>query len=255
MEGTGPTLPQRVTAVLNAKQYLVFFAIGLYALDFAVPITSAWLYRREPLAELLRNTWGSLADAVAARSLLIAALFVVYLLAGTWLRAGYIRSLVGPFHFGPANRRQFFRLLILELFLEVVGALGAWAIVLAGDDALAINAVVFGLLAVYFVVLYSDYIIVIADVGPLRAVALSWRTVRATLVPSGLILLVVTLLGNAAASLLDENFTVSLARALPMMVVQCVAMGGVVFVADVVLVVLYLHAAESGTLHLRGTQD
>src|SRR5450759_5520465 len=101
MDGTRPTLPQRVTAVLHAKQYLVFFAIGLYALDFAVPIASAWLYRREPLAELLRNTWGPLADAVAARSAVIAAFFVVYLLVGTWLRAGYIRSLGGPFTCAP----------------------------------------------------------------------------------------------------------------------------------------------------------
>jgi len=254
MEGTGSTLPQRVNAVLHAKQYLVFFAIGLYALDFAVPIASAWLYRGEPLAELLRNTWGPLADAVAARSLLIAAFFIVYLLLGTWLRAGYIRSLVGPFTLRPADRRQFLRLLVLELALEVVGALAAGALVLAGDDPLVVNAVVLGLLAIYFVVLYSDYIIVIADVGPLRAVALSWRTVRATLVPSGLILLVVTLLANAAASLLDENFTVSLTRALPMMVVQCVIMGGVVFVADVVLVVLYLNAVENGTLDVQSSQ-
>ena len=29
MESSRPTLPQRVTAVLHAKQYLVFFAIGL----------------------------------------------------------------------------------------------------------------------------------------------------------------------------------------------------------------------------------
>src|SRR5450756_1746777 len=188
MDGTRPTLPQRVTAVLHAKQYLVFFAIGLYALDFAVPIASAWLYRREPPAELLRNTWGPLADAVAARSAVIAAFFVVYLLVGTWLRAGYIRSLVGPFHLRPTDRRQFLRLLVLVLALEVVGALAAGAIALAGDDLLLTNAVVLGLLAFYFVVLYADYIIVIADVGPLRAVALSWRTVMATLVPSGLIL-------------------------------------------------------------------
>ena len=46
MDSGRPTLPQRVTAVLHAKQFLVFFAIGLYALDFAVPIASAWLYRR-----------------------------------------------------------------------------------------------------------------------------------------------------------------------------------------------------------------
>jgi hypothetical protein len=251
MDGTKTTLPQRVTAVLHAKQYLVFFAIGLYVLDFAVPIASAWLYRHEPLAELLRNTWGPLADAVAARSVLIAALFVVYLLVGAGLRAGYIRSLVGPFHLRPADRRQFLRLLVLELALEVVGALAAGAIVLAGDDLLLANAVVLALLAFYFLVLYADYIIVIADVGPLRAVALSWRTVRATPVPSAVVLLAVTLLSNAAVGLLDEKVTGSLARALPMMLVQCVIMGGVVFVADVVLVVLYLNAAESGRLKPR----
>ena len=251
MDGTKTTLPQRVTAVLHAKQYLVFFAIGLYVLDFAVPIASAWLYRHEPFAELLRNTRGPLADAVAARSAAIGAFFIVYLLVGAWLRAGYIRSLVGPFHLRPSDRRQFLRLLALELALEVVGALTAGAIVLAGTDALLANAVVLVLLALYFVVLYADYIIVIADVGPLRAVALSWRTVRATPVPSAVVLLAVTLLNMAATGLLDENVTGSLARALPMMLVQCVIMGGVVFVADVVLVVLYLNAAESGRLKPR----
>src|SRR5665648_191462 len=95
MDSGRPTLPQRVTAVVHAKQFLVFLAIGLYALDFAVPIASAWLYRREPLAELLRNTWGPLADAVAARSAVIAAFFVVYLLVGTWLRAA-TASASGP---------------------------------------------------------------------------------------------------------------------------------------------------------------
>jgi len=248
MDGTGPTLPQRVTAVLHAKQYLVFFAIGLYALDFAVPIASAWLYRRQPLAELLRNTRGPLADAMAARSAVIAAFFVAYLLVGTWLRAGYIRSLVGHFHLRPADRRQFLRLLVLMLALEVVGALVASAIVFAGDDPRLANAAILGLLAFNLVVLYADYIIVIAGVSPLRAVALSWRTVRATPIPSALILLAVTLISTRAASLLDENVMGSLARALPMMLVQRVIMGGVLFVADVVLVTLYLNAAQTGRL-------
>jgi hypothetical protein len=248
MDGTRPTLPQRVTAVLHAKQFLVFFAIGLYALDFAVPLASAWMYRRGPLAELLRNMWGPLADAVAARSAMIAAVLVVYLLVGTWLRAGYIRSLVGPFHLRPANRRQFLRLLVLELALGVFGALVAGAIVLAGDDLLLVNAILVGVLAFGLLVLYADYIIVIADVGPLRAVALSWRTVRAAPIPSALVLLAVTLLGNYTSRLLNENVTGSLARAAPMMLVQCVLMGGVVFVADVVLVVFYLNAAETGLL-------
>jgi hypothetical protein len=248
MDGTRPTLAQRVTAVLHAKQFLVFFAIGLYALDFAVPLASAWLYRRGPLAELLRNTQGPLADAVAARSAVIAALLVVYLLVVTWLRAGYIRSLVGAFHLRPASRRQFLRLLVLELALGVFGALAAGAIVLAGDDLLLVNAIFVGVLAFGLLMLYTDYIIVIADVGPLRAVALSWRTVRAAPIPSALVLLAVTLLGNYTGRLLNENVTGSLARAAPMMLVQCVLIGGVVFVADVVLVVFYLNAAESGLL-------
>ena len=248
MDGTTPTLAQRVNAVLHAKQYLVFFAIGLYALDFGVPLFSAWLYRHEPLAELLRNTSGPLAYAVAAHSAVIAAIFVVYLLAGMWLRAGYIRSLVGHFHLRPADPRQFLRLLVLGLALEAVGALTAGAIVLAGDDLQLASAAVLGQLAIYFVVLYADYIIVIADVGPLRAVALSWRTVRATLVPSGLVFVAGTLLVYAATGLLDQNVTGSLALAAPMMLVQCVVMGGVVFVVDVVLVTLYLNAVKTGQL-------
>jgi hypothetical protein len=248
MDRTSHTLPQRVTAVLHARQYIVFFAIGLYTLDFAVALGSAWLYRHEPLKELLYNR-GPLADAVAARSALIAAIFVVYLLASTWLRAGYIRSLVGPFRLRPSDRRQFLRLLVFALALEIVGAIVAGAFVLAGDDPLPVNAVFLGLLAFNLAVLYADYIIVIGDVGPLRAVALSWRTVKAAPIPSALVLLSVTLLGFYAARFLDQNVTGSLAGALPLMIVERVIMGGVIFVADVVLVVLYLNAAETGKLN------
>ena len=245
MDRTKTTLPQRVTAVLHAKQYVVFFSIGLYALDVAVPILSAWMYRRGGVQELLDNTWGPLADAVAARSALIAALFVAYLLAMTWLRAGYIRSLVGPFHLRPASRRQFLSLLGFELILEGVGALGVGGIVWAGQDALAANLVVLGLLAFYFVVLYADYIIVIAGTGPVRSIQMSWRTVRVTLVPSAAILLAVTVLGDLASGLLSDSVTGTFVRALPMLLVQCVLMGVVVFAADVVLVVLYMNAIET----------
>ncbi|MCX6362877.1 MAG: hypothetical protein NTW58_01650 [Actinobacteria bacterium] len=233
--------------MLHAKQYIVFFAIGLYTLDFAVALGSAWLYRHEPLAELLYNR-GPLADAVAARRAVIAAVFIVYLLVGTWLRAGYIRSLVGPFCLRPAGRRQFLRLLAFALALEIVGALAAGAFEVAGDHPLPVNAVFLGLLALNLVVLYADYIIVIADVGPLRAVALSWRTVRAAPIPSALVLLSVTILGYYAARFLHQNVTGGLARSMPLMIVQCTIMGGVMFVADVVLVVLYLDAAETGRL-------
>lgn len=251
MDPTRPTLPQRVTATLHAKQYLVFYSIGLYALDVVVPILSAWMHRSGSFAGLLRNTWGPLADAVAARSLLIGAVFVAYLLVMTWLRAGYIRSLVGRFHLRPTDGGQFLRLLGLELIMEVVSALGVGGSILAGNDLLAVNAVVIALLAFYFVVLYADYIVIIAGVGPLRAIALSWRTVRVTLLPSIAILLGVTLFGDLAAGLLGSSVTGSLWRALPMLLVQCVLMGAVVFAADVTLVVLYLNAVETGKLRPR----
>jgi hypothetical protein len=246
MDDTGHTLPRRVTAVLHAKQHLVFFAIALYTLDFAVPLFSAWLYRHAPIADLLEHTWGPLADAVARRSVAITGLFVVYLLVSTWLRAGYIRSLVGRFHFGPRDSRQFLRLLGLELILGVVGAAATAGVVWSGDSVPAMQAVLLGLMLVYFVVLYADYIIVLADVGTLRAIALSWRTVLVTFVPSALILLVVTLLGDAGGALFVESVTGDLAHAAPMLLVDCVVLGGVVFVADVSLIVLYLDAVERG---------
>jgi hypothetical protein len=252
MSATRPTLPQRVTAVLSAKQRLVFFSIGLFALDVGVPIVSAWMHRGGPLPDLLYNSWGPLADAVAARSVLIGLVWIAYVLVMTWLRAGYIRSLVGKFHLRPADTRQFLNLLGLELILEAVGALGVWGLVLAGQSVLAANLVAFGQLAVYLVVLYADYIVIIAGVGPLRGIRLSLRMDRIRFLPSAGILLVVTLLGQLSSGLLGESVIGDLAHALPMLLVQCVLMGALIFAADVVLVVLYLDAVETGRLRLKG---
>ncbi len=255
MNATRPTLVQRVTAVLRAREYVVFFSIGLFALDVGVPVFSAWLHRGGPFSELMYNTWGPLADSVAARSVVIGSVWVVYVVALTWLRAGYIRSLVGPVHFRPAGGRQFANLLGFQVFLEVVSALGVWGLVAAGEDALAANLVVFGQLVIYFVVLYADYIIVLGGVGPLRGVLLSWRMVRLNLLLSAGLLLFVTLVGQLSAGLLGENVISGLTRALPMLLVQCVLMGAVVFVADVVLVVLYRDAVESGRLKLMKAEE
>jgi hypothetical protein len=256
MDTTRPTLPQRVTAVLRARQYIVFFSIGLFALDVAVPILSAWMHRGEPFSELMYNSWGPLADSVATRSVLIGAVWVAYVLVMTWLRAGYIRSLVGRLHLRPASGRQFLNLLVFEVFLEVVGALGVWGLVEAGQNVLAVNLVAFVQLVVYLVVLYADYIIVLADVGPLGGIRLSWRMVRLTMLPSAGILLVVSLAGQLSAGLLGPSVVRDLGHALPMLFVQVVLMGALIFVADVVLVVLYLRAVESGRLKLtRGAEE
>lgn len=248
MNPSRPTLPQRVLAVLRAREYVVFFSIGLFALDVGVPIASAWLHRGGPFSELLYNSWGPLADAVAARSAPIAGLWVVYILVLVWFRAGYIRSLAGPLRLGPAGTRQFLSLLGFEIILEVVGALGVWGIAAAGDSVAAANLVAFGQLAVYFLVLYADYIIVLGDVGPLRGIRLSVRMLRLRFLPSAGLLLFVTLAGQLSSGLLGENVLTTLWRALPMLLVQCVLMGALVFVADVVLVVLYQDAVETGRL-------
>ena len=246
MNGTA-TLAQRVTAVLKAKQYLVFFSIGLYALDFGMPLLAAWLYRHRPIATLLDEARGPLADAVAGASGLIATLFIVYLLVSTWFRAGYIRSIVGRFHLGPQGSRQFLRLLVFELLIEAAVATAAGLMTLDGATPVLAVLLLFG---GYLAVLYADYIIVISDSGPLRAIGLSVRTLRANLTVSVLALLVVTALGDAAV-LLDRAVTSGLLQALPLLVVRVILMGAVLFVADVTLVVVYITTLERGALTAR----
>ena len=248
MDATRHTLPQRVTAVLHAKQYLVFFAIGLYTLDFAVPLGSAWLYRRGPLAELLRQ-WGPLADAVAARSALIAAVFVAYLLRETWLRAGYIRSLVGPFHCVPPTAAS---------FCGCSPSAGSWRSSARSPPAPSCSPATTRCRPTSSSLGSARLLLRRALRRLHHRASATWgrcgrspfrgARCRPRFVPSALILLVVTCVGSSPRGLLDESVTGSLARALPMMLVQCVIMGGVIFVADVVLVVLYLNAAETGRL-------
>ena len=248
MNATRPTLPQRVTAVLRAREYVVFYAIALFALDLAVPILSGWMRLGGPFSEIMYSSWGALADAVATRSLLIGAVWVVYVLLMTWFRAGYIQSLAGPTRLRPASTRQFLSLLGFEVILEVVGALGTWGIVASGENALGANLAAFAQLAVYLVVLYADYIIVLGGVGPLRGMRLSARMVRLHFLLSAGILLVVTLIGQLSSGLFTENVLTSLGRSLPMLLVQCVIMGAVIFVADVVLVVLYQDDTAKGRI-------
>lgn len=252
MDGNGPTLPQRVTAVLHARQYVVFYGIALYALDTALPLLSAWLYRHRPIAELLTDARDPLVDAVAGPSVVIGLLFAAYLLISSWLRSGYIRSLAGPLRLRPRDTRQYLRLLAFELLLEVVAAAAVGTILLADESAAVVDLVTLALLAVYLIVLYADYAIVLSDLGVLRGLLASWRTVRANLAASALVVLSVTLLVRAGAGLLDGQVTGSLAHALPMLVVQCVLLGAVVFAADVTLVVVYQVTLERSAAHADG---
>jgi hypothetical protein len=249
MDHHGPSVPQRVAAVLKAKQFLVFYAIALTAWDLVSTLLASWLRTRAPVTRLVAGAWGPLADAVAARSPLIAALFVVSLLVTAWFRAGYLRSLLGRLRFRPSHWRQFARLLGLELLLAVVGALAVAAVV-RSHGVLSSLALV-GSLAVYLVTMYTDYAIVVADVGLARALWLSWRTVRAFLGASLFVMLNVTVASQLLLLLVASDGFDGLAGLLPLLVVKTVLLGGVVFVADVALLVVLLHAREQGRVPLR----
>jgi len=250
MEGTGRALVQRVTAVVRAKQFLVFFAIGLYALDVSVPLLSARLRLDEPFLQLLQHAQGPLADAATRPGLPLLALFAADLLLRTWLRAGYLRSLTGAFHFGAASGGQYVRLLALLALLDAAAAGAIWATKLGGGQTIVVVALV-GLLALSLALAYADYAIVLSGAGPLRAIALSWRTVRLHFGPTVLLLLMVTLASGLATGLVASAASGSLAGALPLLLMQCVVVGGVAFVADVTLLVLYLATVESGQLTRR----
>ena len=169
MDDTRPTLPQRVTAVLHARQYIVFFAIGLYALDFAVPIVSAWMHRRGPFAELLHNSGGRSADAVARAALSSAP--SSSRTCSSALAARRLHPLAGGTP-SPASgdRRQFLQPARLRARPGGRRARSRRARSCSAATTVLVQRIAsLGLLAFYLVVLYADYIIVLADVGPLRA--------------------------------------------------------------------------------------
>jgi hypothetical protein len=245
MNVPGHTLVRQVIAVLRAKQYLVFYAIGLYALSFAMTVISAWLYAHRPIGQLLDGARSPLLDAVSGPSASILALFLVYLVAATWLRAGYIRSLAGDFHLRPRDAGQLLRLLGLSVILAVVYALGgaalAWGDQGSGARMLVSTLTVTALMAANLALLYADYIVVLEDAGPLTAMARSVRVLKSAFAPSVLVLLVVTLLGAPGSAMLADGATTTLARALPVLVLWTIVPGAVMFVADVTLLVLYLN--------------
>jgi len=115
-----PALLQRIGRLLRAKEFLVFFAIGLGVLDFGAPLATGWLFRHRSLATLLHTNNSVAGDAVAGGGWGVIAVAVAYLLVSAFFTAGYLRSLLGRLHWGPRDARQFSRLFAL---LALVAAL------------------------------------------------------------------------------------------------------------------------------------
>jgi hypothetical protein len=247
MDATGPTLLRRALAVLQAKQHLVFYAIPVYALAAFVPLVLSWLHDGGSVDDVLGRTKAPAFDVTAAPGLATIGIFVFFVAVYAWFRAGLIRSIVGRFHLRPHDGAQFASMLGLQLIIEALNGAGAWVIVSA-DNATVSSVTGVVVFALSIAIMYSDYAIVITGLDPVRAIARSWACVRANLLLSILLAATVSLIAMTVATLLAQTATDGVAQALPLLVIEVVVMGVVTFVADVVLVIAYVHAVETGRL-------
>jgi hypothetical protein len=253
-----PTLLQRIGRLLRAKQFLVFYAIGLFALLYVPPLATGWLRDHRPLDVLVRDSDALLADLWARHSLLMALIIALAIVLQTWFRAGYLRSLLGRLHWGPVDGRQFRRLLGLMVTLELIAwgtSAAAVALGLSSDDVTLdtrTQLLVLGLILVQLLVavalLYADYAIVVSSVTLLQSLRRSLDTVRAnrlvSLLAVGLSLIIFDMTTSALSGIQGAG-----AAILPSIVILIVVRGALSFVLDVVLIAVYID-----TIERRGTQ-
>jgi hypothetical protein len=193
------------------------------------------------------------ADLWSTRGIVIAVVVVTYLGLTAWFRAGYLRSLTGGLSWRPATVRQFRRLLALTIIYELLlwgfsfaaGSLGlddpdldtsTRAAVLA-QLALVVS------LGVSLVLLYVDFAIVVSDTSLWTSLRRSLSTVRANLLISVLITLLPVVVGLMTSSLTSGS-GLSGPRLLPAIVAEVVIWGTIVFVAEVVLLCVYVDTLE-----------
>ena len=243
-----PALLQRIGRLLRAKESLVFFAIALGLLDFAAPLATGWLFRHRSLATLLGTQNTVVGDAAVGRGAAVIGVAVAYLVVSTFFTAGYLRSLLGNFHWGPRDGRQFGRLLIL--FVLVAALL--WGLAALSQGAGRLGAAELPLLfvaqlAVYVPLLYADYAIVASNIGLWRALVRSAQTFAANAFVSVLVLLVVfevslvlwQLLPGTSGSAVDLS---------PTVLIHVLVGGSLNFLSDVVLLSVYIDSIERGTI-------
>jgi hypothetical protein len=246
MEMNRQTLGQRISATIRAKQHLVFFAFALGVLDFAAPLTAAWLGHHRPLADLIADG-RTLFETLTSPSAAAVGVIVGYLLLAAWLRSGYIRSIVGTLHLGPQNGLQFGSMFGLQLITY-----GYYWASDAGQRASASSGfslfVYAASLVVLFLLLYADYAIVISGLDPLIAIRRSWTTGRNSLAVSVGVMMGFILVQVALQSLIDPRLTGSFADMVLLLAVRMLAFGGVAFLTDVILIVVYIDAIERGVV-------
>ncbi len=245
-----PALLQRIGRLLRAKEFLVFYAIGLGLLDFAAPPATGWLFAHRSLATLLGTNNSVIGDAVAGHAVTVIAVALTYLALSAFFTGGYLRSLLGRLHWGPRDARQFSRLLA---FVTLSAAL-SWGLRAAASVAshhlgdTTDLVVVFALQTIVNVpLLYAGYAIVTSNVGLVRAIVASLRTFAANAFISLLVMFtlfeVLLLLWQFLPG--DSG---SAAALLPTVLIHVLVWGSVSFVADVVLLSVYIDSIERGTI-------
>jgi len=242
-----PALPQRIVGLLRAKEFLVFYAIGLATLDLCVPLATGWLRAHQSLSDLAQANNSVLGDAVAGHGPAVVALGVGYLLVSAWFTAGYLRSLLGKLHWGPRDGLQYRRMLA---YAVVIG-LADWALAAgfsaATDNAAAVQAMYVALFAINIPLLFVDYAIVASNVGLVRALGRSLRTFAASL-PVSLLVLLFLVWVSVALDRLAPIQTEAASRVLIALLIHTLVWGSVGFLADVVLLCVYIDTVERGTL-------
>ena len=243
-------LLSRIGRLLHAKESLVFYAIGLGALDLAAPLATGWLFRHRSLSSLLGLDNSVLGDAAAGRRLTVLAVAVVYLLVSAFFTAGYLRSLLGKLHWGPRDGRQFGRLFALLVLVDAV-SWGLAAAGHAGQGRLGETTLIVLVLAVqaltWVPLLYAEYAIVASNVGVGRALVRSVQTFAANGFVSLLVLFGLFEIDLLLWWWLPGSSGDALALG-PTVIIHVLVSGSVNFLADVVLLSVYIDSIERGTL-------
>ncbi len=245
-----PALLQRIGRLLRAKEFLVFYAIGLGLLDFGAPLATGWLFRHRSLATLLHTNNSVAGDAAAGRGVAVVAVAAAYLLVSAFFTAGYLRSLLGRLHWGPRDARQFARLFA---FVVLVAAI-SWGIdALAGaanerlGDVASLVLVIAVQTIVYVPLLYAEYAIVASNVGVGHALTRSVRTFSANAFVSLAVIFGLLYVNLLLWQLLPGESGSALSLG-PTVLIHVLVWGSVSFLSDVVLLSVYIDSIERGTI-------
>jgi hypothetical protein len=245
-----PALISRIGRLLRAKETLVFYAIGLGALDFAAPLATGWLFRHRSLSSLLGAGTNVIGDAAAGRRLTVVAVAAGYLLLSAFFTAGYLRSLLGKLHWGPRDARQFTRLLcLLALVTATWWGIAAAEHAAAGhvSDEVLLVLVLVAQTVIFVPLLYAEYAIVTSNIGVGRALVRSAQTFVANGFVSLLVLFGLIEIGLLLWQLLPGSSGDALSLG-PTVLIHILVSGSVNFLADVVLLSVYIDSIERGTL-------